>query len=1108
MEEIKPPRKKLVVVGLGMVGISFIEKILKYDTKEREYDITVLGEEPYLAYNRVGLTSFFNHREIPNLYLNPQEWYDATAKNGLACHISTKVVDIDTDSKSVHCETGHSVPYDILVLATGSDALLPRHTPGHDAQGVFVYRTIDDLVRLIAFAKDKGETDGLVVGGGLLGLEAAKAMMDLEVYRKVRLVERNKWVMSRQLDADAGGMVVQQVSELGLDVMLSKRVQRIQVDAANNVQGLVFEDGEEISCSTVCFAIGISPRDELARNAGIDCAASGGIAVDDSLRTSAPDVYAVGECASWQNNTYGLIAPGVEMADVLAFNLTQAALHAPRVFKRPDVSTKLKLLGVDVASFGDFFADRDGPKYLPPKYIRDAKAKSAGGALTAADKQAKMLTYKDPFQNVYKKYIFTADGKYLLGGMMIGDTSDYIKVVPLVKNMKELDVSPSEFIVGKKSGEEDGDDLDDDTQICSCHNVTKGDVVQQVQSGACKDIASVKTCTKAGTGCGGCMPLVTSIFNKTLTAMGQEVTNYLCEHFNYSRTDLFNIIMVKKHKTFAEVFADAGNKNSSSTHASGSVGCELCKPAVASIFASLWNKHILSASHRGLQDTNDRYLGNIQRDGTYSVVPRIPGGEITPAKLLAIGRVAESYKLYTKITGGQRIDLFGARKQDLPDIWATLGAAGLESGYAYAKSLRTVKSCVGSTWCRYGIGDSVGLAVRLEERYKSIRAPHKIKGGVSGCVRECAEAQSKDFGLIATEKGYNVYVAGNGGANPKHATLLAKDVPPADVVVLLDRFLMLYIRTADKLQRTAPWLTSLPGGIAYLQDVILHDKLGICASLEAQMKELVDSYFDEWAEAIADPTVRARFAQFDNAPDAALPSTERQLDRDQSHPVHWAAEPATEDFRALGTLSGKEEGGWSSTAWEPVIAATHFAGADDLPSGISATIKRGDTQLAVWRVGGRYYATQQMCPHKRAFILSDGLIGQSSSTGTISVADTNGDAPAPWVSCPHHKRNFDLSSGSCRNDDALSIATFATDERDGMVRLLLPPEAELDAKLGTSRWMVKKGESGEAPLAALDRKYKLIGRKGRRPGVDPVVAPMASPLVTAGGGGCGVAADW
>ncbi|KAI9151730.1 Nitrite reductase [Paramyrothecium foliicola] len=760
-------RKRVVVVGLGMVGMAFIEKLLKYDARAREYDITVLGEEAHLAYNRVGLTTFFEHRKVENLYLNPADWYAQAPTGSLTHQISTKVLDIDAKGKTVVCENGSIVPYDILVLATGSDATLPRHTPGHDATGVFVYRTINDLIDLINFADGKKGTVGAVVGGGLLGLEAAKAMMDLECYDKVKLIERNRWVLSRQLDADAGTMVVQQVTQLGLDVMLSKRVREIKVDEGNNVKGVVFEDGEEMDCSTICFAIGIKPRDELARKAGIQCAErGGGIFVNDDLSTSEPDIYAIGECASWKNETYGLIAPGVEMADVLAFNMTQAHLHSPRVFKRPDLSTKLKLLGVDVASFGDFFADRDGPKYLPPKVAKAAKEALTNGVSNAT---VKSLTYADPFQNIYKKYIFTADGKYLLGGMMIGDTKDYVKLVPMVKNMKELEIPPSELILGaKKDGDED-DDLPDDTQICSCHNVTKGDVIKVVKDGECTDINAVKKCTKAGTGCAGCMPLVTSIFNKTMASMGNEVKNYLCSHFNYSRADLYSIVMVKRLKSLREVMKEAGNDKDS-------LGCELCKPAVASIFASLWNKHVMDKPNHGLQDTNDRYLGNIQRNGTYSVVPRLAAGEITPDKLLAIGAVAKEYNLYTKITGGQRIDMFGAKKQDLIDIWRKLIAAGLESGHAYAKSLRTVKSCVGSTWCRFGIGDSVGLAVRLEERYKSIRAPHKFKGGVSGCVRECAEAQSKDFGLIATDKGFNIYVCGNGGAKPKHAELLARDV--------------------------------------------------------------------------------------------------------------------------------------------------------------------------------------------------------------------------------------------------------------------------------------------------------------------------------------------
>lgn len=734
------------------------EKLLKLDARARECDITVIGEEPHLAYNRVGLTSFFEHRKTEQLYLNPLSWYEDNAgtNNALGWHLNNKVTDINKDRKTVTCADGQEIPYDVLVMATGSHALLPRHTPGHDAKGVFVYRNIDDLQRLIEFSSTKQGTCGAVVGGGLLGLEAAKALMDLNSFEQVKVVERNRWVLSRQLDGEAGAMVVEQVRALGVDVLLSKRVGKIETSEDNHVTGVQFEDGEYLPCSTICFAIGVQPRDELARKAGIKCAdRGGGIVIGDDLRTSEEGIYAIGECASWNGHTFGLIGPGVEMADVLSFNLTQAEHHSPRTYKRPDLSTKLKLLGVEVASFGDFFADRDGPKSLPAR--AEAKAKKNGetngdtnGQTNRTDVKlltngppppdVKALTYKDPFQNVYKKYIFTRDGKYLLGGMMIGDTKDYVKLVPLVKNQKELDVAPSELILGSNKGagdDDDADDLDDDTQICSCHNVSKGDVVSAVKDGTCKSLGDVKSCTKAGTGCGGCVPLVTTIFNKTMVAMGNEVRNNLCPHFSYGRADLYNIIMVKRLKTFAQVMKEAGID-------ADSVGCEVCKPAVASIFASLWNKHVMDKPHHGLQDTNDRFLGNIQRNGTFSVIPRVAGGEITPDKMIIMGQVAKKYGLYTKITGGQRIDMFGAKKQDLLDIWRTLVDGGMESGHAYAKSLRTVKSCVGTTWCRFGIGDSVGMAVRLEERYKSIRSPHKIKGGVSGCVRECAEAQNKE----------------------------------------------------------------------------------------------------------------------------------------------------------------------------------------------------------------------------------------------------------------------------------------------------------------------------------------------------------------------------
>jgi len=546
---------------------------------------------------------------------------------------------------------------------------------------------------------------------------------------------------------------------------------------------------------------------------------------------------------------------------------------------------------------------------------------------------------------------------------------------------------------------------------------------------------------------------VQTIFNKTMLSMGAEVKNHLCPHFEYSRADLFNIIYVKKLDTFTAVMSTCGKDPES-------VGCELCKPTIGSILASLFNKHIMDKSLNGLQDTNDRFLGNIQRNGTFSVIPRVSGGEITPEKLIIIGTVAKKYGLYCKITGGQRIDMFGAKKGDLLDIWTELVEGGMESGHAYAKSLRTVKSCVGTTWCRFGIGDSVGMAVRLEERYKSIRGPHKFKGGVSGCVRECAEAQNKDFGLIATEKGFNIFVAGNGGAKPKHSELLAKDVAPDDVIPILDRYLAFYIRTGDKLQRTARWLENLPGGIKYLREVILEDKLGIAADLEQQMLDLVGSFFCEWTETIRNPEKRAAFQQFANTEERSE-TVEQVMDRNQPRPTYWPAESAKEDFR--GTK-------WSSLAWQPMIEATHFS---DAATGSSANVKRGDTQLAIFKLKGKYYATQQMCPHKRAFALSDGLLGDSAD-GKL------------WVSCPMHKRNYELKgpeAGKCGNDDSVNIAVFQVEEReDGWVYVKLPPVEELDGVLGTEKWKVTTKDS-EDPFAKLDEKLKkdsMKGYKGRK----------------------------
>jgi len=589
----------------------------------------------------------------------------------------------------------------------------------------------------------------------------------------------------------------------------------------------------------------------------------------------------------------------------------------------------------------------------------------------------------------------------------------------------------------------------EDTQICSCHNVLKGDLCKSIRDGTCKSIGDVKACTKAGTGCGGCMPLVQSIFNKEMSALGNEVKNHLCPHFELSRADLYNIIYVKKLQSFQEIMKQCGKDPES-------LGCEACKPTIGSIIASLFNQLITTPSRQGLQETNDRFLANIQRNGTFSVIPRISAGEVTPDKLIVIGTVAKKYNLYTKITGGQRIDMFGAKKQDLPDIWTELIDGGMESGHAYAKSLRTVKSCVGTTWCRFGIGDSVGMAVRLEERYKSIRGPHKIKGGVSGCVRECAEAQNKDFGLIATEKGFNVFVGGNGGATPRHSELLAKDVPPDDVIPILDRYLAFYIRMADKLQRTARWIENLPGGIKYLRSVILEDKLGICADLEQQMQDLIGTFFCEWTETLKNPAARSQFKQFANT-DETLDVVETVQDRGQSRPANWVPGiQATDDFR--GTK-------WTSLSWQPIVEASRFA---DSPTGASHPVKRGDTQLAIFKIKGAWYATQQMCPHKRTFALSQGLIGDDAATDKV------------WVSCPYHKRNYELKgadAGKCGNDEKVNIATFPAEARDdGWVYVKLPPVEELDAVLGTKRWMVRAQETQD-PYVKLDKKLGFRGKK-------------------------------
>ncbi|AUX37953.1 MULTISPECIES: nitrite reductase large subunit NirB [Sorangium] len=832
-------KKDLLVIGNGMVGHKLIENMVLGGSL-REWNITTFCEEPRLAYDRVNLSAFFSGKSADDLSMVKPGLYEEA---GIQVHLGDKAVSIDRRKKAVTSAKGRTVYYDKLILATGSYPFVPP-IKGKDAKGCFVYRTIEDLEAMAAHAK--GAKVGTVIGGGLLGLEAANALKNMGL--EVHVVEFAPRLMALQVD-DAGGTILRRkIESLGVHVHTSTSTTEI-VAEHGRVARMLFADQTDLATDMIVFSAGIRPRDELARACDLAIGSRGGVVINERCQTSDPDIYAIGECASYQGQLYGLVAPGYHMAKVAADALT----GGKETFGGFDMSTKLKLMGVDVASFGDAFAAQPG---------------------------ARVVSFMNATSNVYKKLVVSADGKHLLGGILVGDASNYGQLLQLVQNKIVLPPNPEDLIVTAREGAKPAgfgvEALPDTATICSCLNVTKKAICSAICDDKQVTLAAIKGHTKAGTGCGSCTTLITDILKKELKKAGVAVTNYICEHFNYSRQELYHLVRVHAIKTFDDLIARHGKGN----------GCEICKPAVASILASTWNEHILSKKHLPLQDTNDRFLANVQRDGTYSVVPRVAAGEITPDQLIALGQVAKKYNLYSKITGGQRVDLFGARLEQLPDIWGELIDAGFESGHAYGKALRTVKSCVGSTWCRYGVQDSVGFAVAVENRYKGLRSPHKLKSAVSGCARECAEAQSKDFGIIATEKGYNLYLCGNGGMKPQHAQLFAADLDEATLIKYLDRFLMFYIRTADRLQRTATWFNNLEGGMDYLRQVIIEDSLGICEELEKEMAHLIATYECEWKAAVSDPEKLKQFRPFVNAgePDRSIVFVS---ERSQHRPAAW-----------------------------------------------------------------------------------------------------------------------------------------------------------------------------------------------------------------------------
>lgn len=838
MNENIEPVIRVVVVGAGMVAHRFVESLLS--RAEGTMLITMIGDEGRHPYDRVGLTGYFSGSTPEDLTLDRAVFEDER----ITLVTDDRVVRIDRRSQTVLTRARRSIEYDALVLATGSYAARVA-VDGSDLPGCFVYRTLDDVQQLRRFVQQRSAElgrplRGAVIGGGLLGLEAAGALQGLDV--DCTVVQSSDRLMSAQLDLAGGRMLRRLIESRGIAVRTESRTTRLDPDESGAVTALEFQDGSFQRADVVIFTVGVRPRDELARNARLDVHPRGGVLIDDRCRTSDPTIFAIGEVANFDGRSVGLVAPGYAMAEVAATRL----LGADATFPGYDESAKLKLSGVDVASFGDAFAQT--PNALD-------------------------VVYADPVAGVYKKLVLSDDAQTLLGGILVGDAAAYGSLRPLVG--APLGADPVAYLMPEGGVDAPSGELPDAAVVCSCSNVTAGRIRQAVHEEGCLDAGAVKACTKAGATCGSCVLMVKKVVGQELSKLGQTVSNALCEHFDMSRRQLFDAVRVSELTTFSAVIERFGRGR----------GCDICKPALASILSVLVGAHVLDGENATLQDTNDHVMANMQKDGTYSVVPRMPGGEVTPAGLMVIGQVAADFGLYTKLTGGQRIDMFGARLEQLPLIWQRLVDAGFESGQAYGKSLRTVKSCVGSTWCRYGVQDAVGMAIRLELRYRGLRAPHKLKIGVSGCARECAEARGKDVGVIATETGWNMYVGGNGGFTPRHAELLASDLSDDELIQAIDRFFMYYIRTADRLQRTAPWCEELDGGLAGLKEVIFNDSIAICADLDAAMARHVDNYEDEWAATLRDPQKLRRFESFVNAAETPDPSLAYVATRGQLRPA-------------------------------------------------------------------------------------------------------------------------------------------------------------------------------------------------------------------------------
>jgi nitrite reductase (NADH) large subunit len=814
-------RERLVVIGNGMAGARVVEEILQRDAER--FTITMFGAEPYGNYNRILLSNVLNgSQKIEETVLNPLAWYES---NRITLHAGVKAMLIDRKRRVVvgnalrrgaspygldshdPCGVAIEEPYDKIIVATGSRPFVPP-LEGMGKLGTFLFRTLDDCERIAAYAK--GCRSAVVVGGGLLGLEAARGLLTHGV--EVTVIEALPQLMAAQLDPESAALLKTTIERMGIHVLLAKSSSRVLGE--ERVTGIQFNDGTTLDTDMVVVSAGIRPITEIAKDSGL--AVERGIVCDDQLRTNDPDIFAVGECLQHRGVIYGLVDPIWQQAKTIADVLT--GINPQATYLGSKLATKLKVMGVELASMGD------------PKAVRP---------------DDEVVVYREPSRGVYKKMVIR--DKQLINAILLGETDTAGVLTQMFMLETAVPERRADLLFGTSTGAPilSVFDLPDQAQICNCNGVAKGKIKDAIRVGKCKSVSKVGVHTKAGTGCGSCKPLILQL----LEVYAGEVQDDPTEHYYVpgvplTKPELIAAIKAKSLKSVSAVFRElAGGKEDPGS-----------KPGLASLLKSLWPHDY--EDERDARFINDRVHANIQRDGTFSVVPRIYGGVTSAAELKRIAEVAEKYNVpMVKFTGGQRIDLLGIKKEDLPSVWKDLG---IPSGHAYTKAFRTCKSCVGTDFCRYGLGDSIGLAQKIERRFQGIESPHKMKLATTGCPRNCSEAYVKDLGAVAIEGGqWEVYIGGAAGSSVRKGDLLCTVNTHDEVLKYMGRFMQYYRENGKYLERSYGFVERL--GIERLRDVLVEDTEGICSRLDAEIEAAVAAYKDPWLEAVQ-PVHASQFA--------------------------------------------------------------------------------------------------------------------------------------------------------------------------------------------------------------------------------------------------------